>query len=132
MSTHHTGTRLLCAAALACLAGSAAAGETVDFSRDIRPILATHCYNCHGRDAHSRQADLRLDDRESASRELPSGARALVPGSVAESELVARIESTDPDTMMPPPEFKKPLTKDRKSTRLNSSHSSVSRMPSSA
>jgi len=37
--------------------------------------------------------------------------RAVVPGSVAESELVARIESTDPDTMMPPPEFKKPLTK---------------------
>jgi mono/diheme cytochrome c family protein len=111
MSMHHTVTRLVCAAALACLAGSAAAGETVDFSREIRPILATHCYNCHGRDAHSRQADLRLADRESASVELPSGARALVPGSVSESELVARIESTDPDTVMPPPEFKKPLTK---------------------
>ncbi|NBT13618.1 MAG: DUF1553 domain-containing protein [Planctomycetia bacterium] len=98
-------------AVVVCAAGSAAAGETVDFSRDIRPILATHCYNCHGRDPHSRQAELRLDEREAASRELPSGARALVPGSVAESELVARIESTDPDTMMPPPEFKKPLTK---------------------
>jgi hypothetical protein len=98
-------------AVLACAGGSAAAGETVDFSRDIRPILATHCYNCHGRDPHSRQAELRLDEREAASRELPSGARALVPGSLAESELVARIESTDPDTMMPPPEFKKPLTK---------------------
>ena len=98
-------------AVVVCAAGSAAAGETVDFSRDIRPILATHCYNCHGRDPHSRQAELRLDEREAASRELPSGARALVPGSVAESELVARIEATDPDTMMPPPEFKKPLTK---------------------
>jgi cytochrome c553 len=111
MSTYHTSTWLLCVATLACAAGAAAAGETVDFSRDIRPILATHCYNCHGRDAHSRQADLRLDDREAASRELPSGMRALVPGSVAESELVARIEATDPDTVMPPPEFKKPLTK---------------------
>jgi hypothetical protein len=110
MRVHPTDRWLPLIAALACAAGSAAAGEAVDFSRDIQPILATHCYNCHGRDAHSRQADLRLDDREAAIRELPSGGRALVPGSVAESELVARIESTDPDTVMPPPEFKKPLT----------------------
>ena len=110
MHVHPTNRWLPLIALLACAAGSAAADETVDFSRDIRPILASHCYNCHGRDAHSRQAELRLDDRESAIRELPSGTRAVVPGSVAESELVARIEATDPDTVMPPPAFKKPLT----------------------
>ena len=97
--------------AAALVADSARA---VDFSRDIRPILAVHCYNCHGRDPHSRQADLRLDERPAALAELASGTRAIVPGSIAESELVARIESTDPDLVMPPPEFKKPLTAEQK------------------
>ncbi len=97
--------------AAALVADSARA---VDFSRDIRPILAVHCYNCHGRDPHSRQADLRLDERPAALAELASGTRAIVPGSVADSELVARIESTDPDLVMPPPEFKKPLTAEQK------------------
>jgi hypothetical protein len=88
--------------------------RAVDFSRDIRPILAAHCFNCHGRDAHSRQADLRLDERPAALATLPSGTRAIVPGSIAESELAARIESTDSDIVMPPPEFKKPLTAEQK------------------
>ena len=105
-------TALVAVVAAATVAGDPALG--VDFSRDIRPILAAHCFNCHGRDPHSRQAELRLDERPAALAELPSGARALVPGSIAESELVARIESDDPDLVMPPPEFKKPLTAEQK------------------
>jgi cytochrome c553 len=82
----------------------------LSYTRDIQPILATHCFNCHGLDEHSREAGLRLDLRESAIAALDSGMRAIVPGKIAESELVPRITSTDADTVMPPPAFKKPLS----------------------
>ncbi len=83
--------------------------QAVDFNREIRPILADHCFTCHGPDASSRKAKLRLDDRDAAlSKE------AFVPNKPDESELVHRIFSDDPDEMMPPPEMKKPLTAEEK------------------
>jgi hypothetical protein len=86
--------------------------DEVDFDRDIRPILANHCYACHGFDAHARQADLRLDTREGA---LHSGSGdAIVPGDPAASQLLQRIEHEDPGAIMPPPEFGKPLTDPQK------------------
>ena len=72
------------------------AGE-VHFDRDIRPILAEHCLECHGPDAGSRQGDLRLDTDEGAKPQ------AVLPGRPDESELVRRILATDPDLRMPPP-----------------------------
>ncbi|MFO0801514.1 MAG: PSD1 and planctomycete cytochrome C domain-containing protein [Gemmataceae bacterium] len=75
----------------------------VDFNRDIRPILASQCYACHGPDEKTRKADLRLDVRDSA---VKSG--ALVPGKIAESKLLERIMSKDADEVMPPPKSKKP------------------------
>lgn len=80
---------------------SAEAGE-IDFNRDIRPILSNNCFRCHGPDDAQREADLRLDTYEGATAELASG-RALVPHQTAESALVSRIRSTDPDRQMPPP-----------------------------
>jgi hypothetical protein len=77
----------------------------VDFAREIRPILAQHCWSCHGPDEKSRKAELRLDQRETA---LAAG--AVVPGDPSASELVARIESLDESRQMPPPEAKKPLS----------------------
>ena len=62
----------------------------------------------------SRRGGLRLDDREAAISELDSGARAIVPGRPDESELVARIHETDPDTTMPPPESNHVLTAEQK------------------
>ncbi|MFN6138850.1 MAG: DUF1553 domain-containing protein [Planctomycetota bacterium] len=76
-----------------------------DFASQIKPILANHCWSCHGPDEQSRKADLRLDRRADAI-----SAKSLVPGNAAESLLAERIESTDPDSVMPPPETKKPLT----------------------
>src|SRR5258708_6344143 len=86
----------------ACLAGtdmSAMAQETppaaarkLDFSRDIRPILANHCWSCHGPDEKHRKAALRLDLADGSRAKLESGFAAIVPGKSGESELVTRIE----------------------------------------
>ena len=71
------------------------------FSRDIRPILAGHCFKCHGPDEASREADLRLDTEE--------GARKALETDGGMTKLLARVASDDPDLVMPPPEAKKPL-----------------------
>ncbi|MEK6261767.1 MAG: PSD1 and planctomycete cytochrome C domain-containing protein [Planctomycetota bacterium] len=88
-----------------------------DFGRDVRPILAENCFHCHGPDATKRQAGLRLDVRESATRVLESGKIALVPGKPAASELVRRIEAHG-DEAMPPKESLKRLTADQKQTLI--------------
>ncbi len=90
-----------------CMAAPAAAADNaaaISFNRDIRPLLSDNCFHCHGPDASHRQADLRLDLRDEAM-----AAGAIVPGKVAESTLVERIRSTDPDLVMPPPESHKKL-----------------------
>ena len=73
---------------------------TVEFSRDIQPLLAKRCFACHGPD--TQEAGLRLDDQTVATVELDSGQRAIVPGDPAASEMLTRITSTDPDLQMPP------------------------------
>src|SRR5687767_15974424 len=76
------------------LAGASAA--PLEFNRDIRPILSENCLQCHGQDATKREARLRLDDRESATRDR-GGFAAVVPGKPAESEMILRITSTTPE-----------------------------------
>ncbi len=83
--------------------------EPIDFSTQIRPILAAHCYSCHGPDENSRAAKLRLDVRESAI-----ALSAIVPNDPGRSHLVERIMSTDDDQQMPPPSSKKPLSETQK------------------
>jgi hypothetical protein len=80
------------------------AEKDVQFSRDIRPILASKCYACHGPDPDKREADLRLDQREEAIKD------AIKPGDPDASELWKRIHTDDPDDVMPPPSSPKPLT----------------------
>jgi hypothetical protein len=91
-------------------AASQAAELPLDFNRDVRPLLSDRCFACHGPDAEDRQAGLRLDLRETAVAAAESGATAVVPGDPAASELVARINATDPDVVMPPPHVGKPIT----------------------
>jgi hypothetical protein len=74
----------------------------VDYNRDIRPILSEHCLKCHGMDVKTREADLRLDVREDAIK-----AGAITPQDLQRSEIWARLHSTDPDEIMPPPETKR-------------------------
>ncbi|MGI9456262.1 MAG: DUF1549 domain-containing protein, partial [Aeoliella sp.] len=84
-----------------------------DLSYAVRSILSNNCFQCHGPDDAERQADLRLDDAGGALLELPSGARAIVPGQPEASELVRRIRDLDNDVRMPPPETGKQLSKDQ-------------------
>lgn len=76
-----------------------------DFNHDIRPILSNYCFQCHGQDEAARESDLRLDMRSVA---IEMG--AISPGEIQESELVARITSTDEDLVMPPGTANKPLS----------------------
>jgi hypothetical protein len=91
-------------------AQESATSGNIRFNKDIRPLLSEYCFACHGPDSGSREGDLRLDLRDFA---VESG--AIVPGKAAESELVTRINSDDPEAVMPPPAFRKrPTTEEKK------------------
>jgi hypothetical protein len=113
LHTSVTFWRLSLVLAMAAHAGLCRADD-VGFNRDVRPILAEHCYACHGPDARNRKAGLRLDDPVGALGELPTGNRAIVPGELDESELVARLDSEDTTLLMPPPKVGKPLSPSQK------------------
>jgi Protein of unknown function (DUF1553)/Protein of unknown function (DUF1549)/Concanavalin A-like lectin/glucanases superfamily/Planctomycete cytochrome C len=99
---------LFCASALN--AAETGLPDKIDYGRHIRPILSNACFSCHGPDAESRKAGLRFDVREIAIAALESGSVAIVPGKGDQSELVERINSTDPDVVMPPPGSNKDLS----------------------
>lgn len=75
--------------------------QTIQFNRDVRPILSENCYACHGPDKNKRKAKLRLDIETGALADL-DGHSAIVPGKIKESELYRRITTTDEDDHMPP------------------------------
>lgn len=81
----------------------------VDFNRDVRTILSDACFTCHGPDAGQRQADLRLDLKEGIFQSQ-DGTTIVDPNSPANSELLKRITSSDPDVVMPPHEGGRKLT----------------------
>ncbi|BBO34663.1 PSD1 and planctomycete cytochrome C domain-containing protein [Lacipirellula parvula] len=104
-----TAARLLSAIAfLGLLVGDVESSHAapVNFSREVKPILARRCFACHGPD--SGEGGLRLDSREHALAELDSGLLAIVPKDVDSSELLARVTAEDEFTRMPPEG--KPLT----------------------
>ncbi len=82
------------------------AKPAIDFTRQVRPILAENCFACHGPDDKARKAKLRLDTKEGAL----GHAGAIVPGKPDESELIARVTSKEADQVMPPPKSGKKLT----------------------
>lgn len=72
---------------------------TVDYDRDVKPLLAQHCYSCHG--GQAQQSGLRLDLRQNALRGGDYGP-VIVPGKSAESRLIRRLVDGDGGMQMPP------------------------------
>src|SRR2546423_1833558 len=72
-------------------------GASIQFNRDIRPILSENCFPCHGADSAQRKAGLRLDRREEAVAR-----RVIVPGDPSAGKLIQRIFSAQPTQVMPP------------------------------
>jgi hypothetical protein len=81
------------------------ATKTLEYNRDIRPILSENCFACHGPDSASRKAGLRLDLRTDALK-----AQAFIPGNPEKSELIRRIFADKPSERMPPRKSHKTLT----------------------
>lgn len=100
--------------AIASLCLRAAEAPAPSFAREVRPILAEHCFKCHGPDEETRKAGLRFDTPEGPLKPDQSGHVAIKPGDVQASELVQRIFTTDEDDLMPPPAAKRPLTDEQR------------------
>ena len=77
--------------------------ETIDFARDIRPILSENCSYCHGPDEQKREADLRLDTSEGAWS-------VIEKGDSEQSELMRRLVTEDHDELMPPADSNRSLS----------------------
>jgi hypothetical protein len=93
----------------ASASGAEGAEAKLQYNRDVRPILSAACLACHGPDSASREADLRLDQRDAAIEMA-----AITPGDPDGSEMIRRILSDDESEVMPPPELKRPLTDEQK------------------
>src|SRR5437870_1896577 len=83
--------------------------KTVEFNRDIRPILSDYCYTCHGPAKSTRKAGLRLDLKDGAFADL-GGYKAVVPGNLKESRLWERITAKEASERMPPTKFGRKLS----------------------
>src|SRR5512138_1864556 len=75
-------------------AATAPLPATIEFNRDIRPILSDKCFQCHG--PASQQATLRFDLEDGAKHALSGGRFAIVPGDPANSQMIKRITATNP------------------------------------
>lgn len=84
--------------------------NAVDYARQIRPILAANCFDCHGPDPNARKGNLRLDQPDGWSTPRSSGRPVVAPGRPEDSELYRRITSDDPAYRMPPANSGKVLT----------------------
>src|SRR5438270_2770753 len=106
--------RALAAAPLAALAACvvsargdekprpAAGTRPVSYLREVRPILAQHCFQCHGPDEAARKAKLRLDLKDKAFAER-HGSRVIAPGDPGGSLVWERVAANEDDLRMPPP-----------------------------
>lgn len=90
---------LIAALFCAICSRTAAHSAPVDFRKEIEPIFVKRCSECHGPDL--QKGKLRLDAKAVALRGGSSGKPLLVQGKSAESELILRVSSTDPDEVMP-------------------------------
>lgn len=103
---------LLVAGAAGAPAVSGQDEEQVDYVTDVQPILEAFCYECHGEDRSLREADLRLDIKELAFKDL-GGFPNIAPGDPDDSELYIRVSSEFLEMRMPPYEAGTQLTEEQ-------------------
>ncbi|MCA9218091.1 MAG: DUF1549 domain-containing protein, partial [Planctomycetales bacterium] len=84
------------------IGASYVAADDALFREKVLPLLTNRCFRCHGPDEETLEAGLHLDRFKSATAELDSGARAIVPGDSDASELIVRVTTDDDDLRMPP------------------------------
>lgn len=87
-------------------------GDKVDYLTQVKPILENFCYECHGEDRSLREADLRLDIKELAFKDL-GGFPNIAPGDPDDSELYIRVSSEFLEMRMPPYEAGTQLTEEQ-------------------
>jgi mono/diheme cytochrome c family protein len=81
------------------LSGVAAAAEPVNYTVQVKPLLAKHCFGCHGPD--KQRASLRLDTAASI-REGGDSGPAVEPGKSAVSLLIRAVTGAEGVKAMPP------------------------------
>ncbi|MXW03339.1 MAG: hypothetical protein F4X59_03040 [Holophagales bacterium] len=91
---------------------SGQADDKVDYLTQVQPILEAYCYECHGEERSRREADLRLDIKELAFKDL-GGFPNIAPGDPADSELYIRVSSEFLEMRMPPYEAGTQLTEEQ-------------------
>jgi mono/diheme cytochrome c family protein len=79
----------------------AGTARMVSYLREVRPIFAQYCFQCHGPDQAARKAKLRLDLKSDAFA-ARGGKHVLAPGSLDGSLAWGRISSHDDGQRMPP------------------------------
>ena len=101
---------------LVCLAAFLGGGDsTIDYNRDVRPILSDKCFQCHGPDADNQDSEFRLDSREAATADL-GGYFGVVPSDLEASDLHWRIWEEIEEDLMPPVKSKLSLSDEEKKT----------------
>jgi hypothetical protein len=86
--------------ALPLLGQGSAPAETVEYARQIKPVLAAHCYACHG--ALQQKNGLRLDTAR-AARAGGNHGPAIIPGDSGASLVVRHVTGSNGARRMPPP-----------------------------
>ncbi|MBP86898.1 MAG: hypothetical protein CMJ64_09300 [Planctomycetaceae bacterium] len=94
---------IACFYAIWAATASAAEQDKVIYNREVLPLLADRCFLCHGPDEGVREAELRLDVRDDATRDR-DGSFVVKPGNPDASEMIARLTTEDEDLVMPPPD----------------------------
>ncbi|MCH2200739.1 MAG: PSD1 and planctomycete cytochrome C domain-containing protein [Fuerstiella sp.] len=105
--THSYRTTFLCCVACLCFTGQASWAAEVDYEKQIKPILANHCFSCHG--ALRQQSGLRLDAVQ-LIREGGDRGSAIEPGRSEQSVLVEAVLGTGDVERMPPEDHGPPLS----------------------
>jgi hypothetical protein len=78
-----------------------AAAPTVDFKKDVQPIFAKYCYQCHSVQKKKEKAGFVFDNVERLSHDVGEG-RIIVPGNVSESDIIPIVLGADGKKEMPP------------------------------